>query len=913
MELPALSSPLAMRRALLLLLTASCAVIASAATREEKVCEGTHRGLEEPSNYDSYLSDMRQRYTGCTFVRGNLELTWLRSQDLDLSFLSDIREVSGYVLMYNVGARRVPLTSLQIIRGEKLMKTTARSESFALLATIVTTQYLEMPALREIRRGTVGFLQSYNLCHIKEIKWKYINNDWNSNIFDINDEDAQCAPCDATCSDGCWGPGPQNCQTINSINCNSNCPGRCFGVGAMECCHSYCSVGCKGPAPNDCIACRHYMNEGTCVITCPRGKYKYGATCVRNCPSPMVKDHDACVPFCPPGKRAVQGECIACRGACEKVCDGVGLIHAGNVASLRNCTTIQGSLEIKSISFTGFQQFHSNFAAGPLIEEMNPHALEALSTVKEITGHLSVSGTHTEFKDLSFFRSLEVIKGDVLNEDQAALSIERTSLRTLDLRSLKTVTNGNIIIRDNVDLCLLKHRDWNAVKKSRTHSVQIEGNRPSKVCEENGFLCHHQCSSEGCWGTAMDECYSCTNYKLKESCLGPCLNQSEQAGSMIDDQEVCFTKAFLPGISLYILNENTKELVEGLAWDSNLAHAYVTTHKQYQIWMKHLAGQSVSSPQNETDDLRDCPNRNANWVDASNGNIPPGGFLGGTDPKCMLYVGRTRHDGELLPGKICPRYNSVYVAWRGREHIYNNYQVLVGSNYEWVLSSGRRIPSCAVEGGKLKDGSPVYIGRTYNAGALDIGRVNPADGTLYIPYYEKEYSFPAYEILVYKSQKTIDAEANEIRSSQCTQMIPVWEEAPTGEIATDRLVATNNPKCNYYVGRAFHDRDLIPGKFIPDWRNVYIAWGGEEIAYQKAELLIGSNYEWVPAVRGKIPSCAVKGGYTMDGTPLYIGKVLYNECDEIGKVNPVDGLLYVGYFNKEYTFTEYDILVFKTQ
>ncbi|XP_071448076.1 epidermal growth factor receptor-like [Hetaerina americana] len=896
----------------LLFTLCTCALAASYDILEEKVCHGTHAGLVEPSDHGAHLRELRERYTGCTFVQGNLELTWIRSEGTDLSFLRHIREVSGYVLLFNVGARRVPLTNLQIIRGEKLMKTTAQREGFAFLATTVTSQYLEMPALREIQRGCVGFLQSYNLCHIKDISWKNINKEWRSNTFDINDSDTECSPCDVSCNGACWGPGPENCQRIDQQRCHSECSGKCFAEGLYGCCHSYCAIGCNGSQPNDCIACKHYINNGACVVGCPRGKYKYGATCVRNCPDPLLKDNDACVAFCPPGKRVLRGECIPCKGLCHKVCDGVDVIHSGNIRNFQNCTTIEGSVEIRDITFTGFQMFHSSFIPGPLYEEMHPNSLEALSNVKEITGHLSIKGSHPSFKDLSFLRSLEIIRGDSL-ENQAALYIEKTSLKTLGLRSLRTISKGGVLIRENKNLCLLDQNNWDVIKKSPTHSLQIQGNRPVNECVEDGYFCHAQCSSEGCWGTSASECFSCADYKLKELCIGTCRNSSGSAENSSNDDEICFTKAFLPGLTLYIVNENTKELVDGQAWDNRLIHAYVTTHRQYQIWMQHLQGLVQSSENDQANDSEKCPNKQNTWVQATNGAIPVGGLLGGTDPKCMLYVGRAWHEGELLPGKLCARYNNVYIAWNGGEYLYNDYQVLTGSNFEWVISSSTQIPACAVEGGKLKDGTPVYIGRTFSSGALDIGRVNAADGILYIPYYGKEYSFRDYEILVYKSKRTIDKESHDNISNRCSSFQTQWVDGKGGNITTEGLVSTNDSQCNHYVGRTTHEGDIIPGKYYHNNHVLYISWGGEEFTYNQFQVLIGYNYEWIPATGTKIPACAVQGGHTVDGTPLYIGRIVRpGDCTEIGKVNPVDGLLYVGYFSKEYTYTEYDILVFKT-
>jgi L1 cell adhesion molecule len=47
-------------------------------------------------------------------VDGNLELTWLQDENLDLSFLQHIREVTGYVLISQVDVTRIVLPSLQV-------------------------------------------------------------------------------------------------------------------------------------------------------------------------------------------------------------------------------------------------------------------------------------------------------------------------------------------------------------------------------------------------------------------------------------------------------------------------------------------------------------------------------------------------------------------------------------------------------------------------------------------------------------------------------------------------------------------------------------------------------------------------------------------------------------------------------
>ena len=112
------------------------------------VCIGTNGRMSVPSNREHHYRNLRDRYTNCTFVDGNLELTWLQDENLDLSFLQHIKEVTGYVLISHVDVRRIILPSLQIIRGRTLFKLTVQEDEFALLVTLSKMHNLEMPALR---------------------------------------------------------------------------------------------------------------------------------------------------------------------------------------------------------------------------------------------------------------------------------------------------------------------------------------------------------------------------------------------------------------------------------------------------------------------------------------------------------------------------------------------------------------------------------------------------------------------------------------------------------------------------------------------------------------------------------------------------------------------------------------------
>ena len=104
--------------------------------------------MSRVSNPEHHYRNLRDRYTNCTYVDGNLELTWLQDENLDLSFLQHIREVTGYVLISHVDVRRLVLPSLQIIRGRTVFKLSVEPESYALIVTLSKMHNLELPALR---------------------------------------------------------------------------------------------------------------------------------------------------------------------------------------------------------------------------------------------------------------------------------------------------------------------------------------------------------------------------------------------------------------------------------------------------------------------------------------------------------------------------------------------------------------------------------------------------------------------------------------------------------------------------------------------------------------------------------------------------------------------------------------------
>lgn len=511
-----------------------------------KICIGTNGRMSVPSNKDHHYRNLKDRFTNCTYVDGNLELTWLRDDNLDLSFLQYIREVTGYVLISHVDIKRIVLPRLQIIRGRTLFKMSKENEEYALAITLNQMYTVELPALRDILKGSVGIMNNYNLCHIKSIDWKEIISDPKAKevyAYNFTAGERECPPCHRDCYRGCWGEGKENCQLFSKTTCSPQCAdGRCFGPKPRECCHLFCAGGCTGPTKSDCIACRNFYDDGVCTSDCPpmqiynpgtyswevnpSGKYAYGATCVKKCPEHLLKDNGACVRSCPANKKAQDGECVLCDGPCPKTCIGDTIVHSGNIDSFKGCTVIEGYLNILENTFNGFQQVFPNYTFGERYEKMHPNRLSVFNTLKEITGYLNVQASHPDFKSLSYFRNLEVIHGRALHEYSSSLYIVKTSLETLELRSLNKINMGSVAILENKNLCLADGLNWDKIRKSKEHSLMLSNNGETRSCEARGLVCDPQCSRDGCWGPGPEQCLSCAYYKLGNKCLQDCRVQS---------------------------------------------------------------------------------------------------------------------------------------------------------------------------------------------------------------------------------------------------------------------------------------------------------------------------------------------------------------------------------------------------
>jgi hypothetical protein len=135
------------------------------------------------------------------------------------------------------------------------------------------------------------------------------------------------------------------------------------------------------------------------------------------------------------------------------------------------------------------------------------------------------------------------------------------------------------------------------------------------------------------------------------------------------------------------------------------------------------------------------------WAPASGTQVPPEAIQGGMDGE-PLYIGRAKHEGALIPGKVVPSHGVCYVAWGGAEHPISEYEVLCGASGTWIQCSGSDIPGLAFAAGETEDGEPLFIGRAHHEGTITVGKIQPSHGSCYIPFGGQEVAFTDYEVFV---------------------------------------------------------------------------------------------------------------------------------------------------------------------
>ncbi|XP_068595366.1 insulin-like growth factor 1a receptor [Brachionichthys hirsutus] len=443
------------------------------------------------------ISEFR-RLENCTVVEGYLHILLITDKTNNINqevFRSlsfpKLTVITGYLLVFRVSgldSLSVLFPNLSVIRGRILFY------NYALVIYEMTgLKDIGLYNLRNITRGAVRFEKNPELCYLDSVDWSLITDAEFNNVFNGNKKEKECdnvCPgimednplCQRTSFDDnydyrCW--TSNQCQKV----CPEHCKLACTEKGA--CCHSQCLGSCTEPHDDmACAVCLHYYHEGRCVPHCPPDTYKFeGWRCITmdlcahvHLPGDnhFVIHEGECMADCPSGfthNETNRMLCSACNGPCEKLCTVLPIDSVDSAQSLKDCTIIEGNLEI-------------NIRRGNNIAS----ELESfMGLIKRVTGFVKIRHSQA-LGSLSFLKNLRYINGQELIENMYAFSaVDNQHLQSLwdwNQHNL-TILNGRLFFSLNPKLCMSEiHTMWEKTGitvKPEEGDFRNNGNRA--ICE----------------------------------------------------------------------------------------------------------------------------------------------------------------------------------------------------------------------------------------------------------------------------------------------------------------------------------------------------------------------------------------------------------------------------------------------
>ncbi|XP_061833621.1 receptor tyrosine-protein kinase erbB-3a isoform X2 [Nerophis lumbriciformis] len=234
-----------------------------------KVCRGT--GTQDRETVDALNID---GFINCTKIQGSLHflVTGIQGDDykkvpaLDpekLKIFNTVQEITDILSIQSWPENMTDLSvfsNLQTIQGRSL------NRGYSLLVMRISSlTSLGLRSLQRINDGRVYITRNKNLCYYDTVNWTRIFSSSSrpqrrQKYLDIkeNRPRAKCVEeghvCDPLCSsEGCWGPGPDQCLSCNKYSRGGTCVADCmflmgerreFADASGECmhCHSECKV-----------------------------------------------------------------------------------------------------------------------------------------------------------------------------------------------------------------------------------------------------------------------------------------------------------------------------------------------------------------------------------------------------------------------------------------------------------------------------------------------------------------------------------------------------------------------------------------------------------------------------------------------------------------------------------------------
>uniref|UniRef100_A0A0R3RUM5 Receptor protein-tyrosine kinase n=1 Tax=Elaeophora elaphi TaxID=1147741 RepID=A0A0R3RUM5_9BILA len=441
------------------------------------VCPGTDNSRTELLDKNR-INYMIKQYQDCTNVYGNLEITYIRREHLNgtdpdrfFSFLKDIKQITGYLLIYGNEIDQITLPNLQIIWGD------TRHDDIAAIDISYNEnlKYVNLPMLRSVQRGDVVLMYNPYLCNWNStVSYREIMGKGSESRVQFMNNFEKCdqiqSECAENCGKYCWGPDTKMCQIVYREICPQDCPSQmCYQKdNKTHCCDEECAAGCYGEGKGACIACAKFEQDSKCVDKC-NGLTDYDRTLKMtvNHSNPRYTYDRYCVEQCPKLMRSnLRKKRYRSDGGAFSACYMNEPIDSSNIGSLENCTVIEGFVQLLRHPFQAHRKFFIDGRPPMNISALKLDMLSVLRNVKVITEFLDVQTAEFSPTSLDFLGNLTTIEGRQLNLDRFALFIfKNQNLEELGLRSLKKIKNGRVFIGENENLCYMDTLNgyWNEI------------------------------------------------------------------------------------------------------------------------------------------------------------------------------------------------------------------------------------------------------------------------------------------------------------------------------------------------------------------------------------------------------------------------------------------------------------------
>ncbi|CAM5090277.1 unnamed protein product [Natator depressus] len=301
-----------------------------------KACDGIGTGsLTSAQTVDSNNID---KFINCTKINGNLIFlvtgihgdpyhTIAAMDPEKLNIFQTVREITGFL---NIQSWPQNMTDFRVFSN---LVTIGGRALYSGLSLLILKQQaitsLQFQSLKQISAGNIYITDNTNLCYYHTINWTSLFSTPNQKtVIHRNKKPENCTAegmvCNNLCSsDGCWGPGPDQCLSCKRFSRGRTCIESCnlydgefreFANGSVCVeCDPQCEkmednmITCYGPGPDHCTKCFHFKDGPNCVEKCPDGLqgansfiFKYAdedrechpchPNCTQGCIGPRIED-----------------------------------------------------------------------------------------------------------------------------------------------------------------------------------------------------------------------------------------------------------------------------------------------------------------------------------------------------------------------------------------------------------------------------------------------------------------------------------------------------------------------------------------------------------------------------------------------------------------------------------------------